>query len=427
VEPAPDPTEVRDAVLRNAQAGLPMFRTNGKTPIEPNGFKDATLDLGELVERWKERPDAGIGLPTGAESGKTAIDVDPRHGGDETLARLEAEHGALPPTAKQVTPSGGWHLIFDYEPRLRTGAGRLGPGLDVRNDGGYVVIAPSRGYRWERPLLGGTVPLPGWVLEISNRNGGPAQNVPTSGSSDIPHRMPEQIPYGRQHDHLVSLAGSMRRRGMSEAAIAAALIAENDERCERPGSHENMRKLARSAMQWEPESGVDFKPPPPPEPLDDAPSQLPYRAFKEVISNLPPEPEWLWEGYVGRGFITLSFAPFKTGKTTLLFGLLRARERGDEEFLGRKVGTGTTLLLTEEGSRTLLDKAFTFDITGDHIEVLLRNEVLDKNWEQIADDAIRRCREQGHDLLVIDTAAPGWTSRARRRIRPATLSPRSVR
>jgi hypothetical protein len=87
-----------------------------------------------------------------------------------------------------------------------------------------------------------------------------------------------------------------------------------------------------------------------------------------------------------------------------MFGLLAARERG-EDFLGRSVASGSCLFLTEEGARTLNDKVFAFDIAGDQIEVLLRNEVLDLTWEQIAEDAIRRCREQGHDLLVIDTAA----------------------
>ena len=42
------------------------------------------------------------------------------------------------------------HFFFIYTPELKTGAGRLGPGVDVRNDGGYVVVAPSPGYDWDR-------------------------------------------------------------------------------------------------------------------------------------------------------------------------------------------------------------------------------------------------------------------------------------
>jgi hypothetical protein len=259
--------ETLHAAVDFANAAIPVFRTNGKVPDEAHGFKDATVDAAEAFGRFNENPGAGLAIPTGEASGWTVIDVDPRNGGLSTLEALEREHGELPATAKQRTPSGGFHLLFRYDARLKPRNGALGPGVDVKSDGGYIVVAPSADYTWERsPLDTELAPIPEWVLG--------AQVAPDGLRGDVPREMPEKIPYGRQHDHLVSLAGSMRRRGMSESAIAAALKAENQGRCERPGPDSNMERIARSAMQWEPDGDAPLTVPPP-APLDDAPSTAP--------------------------------------------------------------------------------------------------------------------------------------------------------
>jgi predicted P-loop ATPase len=63
-----------------------------------------------------------------------------------------------------------------------------------------------------------------------------------------------KIPKGERHDSLVSLAGTMRRRGMSVQAIDAGLWAENCERCEPPYDRQHIRQIAESAAPWKSES-----------------------------------------------------------------------------------------------------------------------------------------------------------------------------
>ena len=88
-------------------------------------------------------------MPTSAssrakESGLVVLDVDVDKGGEESLRELEAEHGELPTTTIAVTGSGGMHYFFRHPGvEMRNSAGKLGAGLDVRGDGGYVVAAPS--------------------------------------------------------------------------------------------------------------------------------------------------------------------------------------------------------------------------------------------------------------------------------------------
>lgn len=155
-------------------------------PIE-RGYKyprgiDAwqTLDpTPDDLHRWFNGRDLNIGIICGERSGIFALDVDPRHGGDDTLAALERLHGKLPDTVEAITGGGGRHLIFRYPPltgaTLANSAGQLGPGLDIRAQGGQIVAAPSvhpetgARYEWEASSRPGEVPIadpPRWLLDL---------------------------------------------------------------------------------------------------------------------------------------------------------------------------------------------------------------------------------------------------------------------
>ena len=123
-----------------------------KHPLTKNGLKDATTDEAVIQQWWHRYPEANVAIVTGAGSGIVVLDIDPPHGGDESLAALEAEWGRLPETVEVVTGSGGRHIYFKHPGvgiAVPNSAGKLGPGLDVRGDGGYVLIPPSRHISWE--------------------------------------------------------------------------------------------------------------------------------------------------------------------------------------------------------------------------------------------------------------------------------------
>lgn len=125
--------------------GNPNCDSPAKHPRTIHGVKDATTDPAQIHAWWAKWPKANVGLATGKVSGFFALDVDPRHGGDDSLAKLEREHGPLPPTFTVRTGSGGRHFYFlmpaDGAP-LKNRIG-LSPGIDIRADGGYVVAPPS--------------------------------------------------------------------------------------------------------------------------------------------------------------------------------------------------------------------------------------------------------------------------------------------
>lgn len=112
-----------------------------------NGLKDASADLNVVTAWWTKYPDANIGLTTGGASGLVVVDVD----GADGEAAL-ALYGMLPETVESHTGKGR-HLLFTGAPDIRNSAGKLGPQLDVRAEGGYIVAPPSvhpngGTYRW---------------------------------------------------------------------------------------------------------------------------------------------------------------------------------------------------------------------------------------------------------------------------------------
>jgi hypothetical protein len=239
-------SELLEAASAYAEAGLHVFplRPRSKVPATVDGLKAASTDVEQVRAWWQRWPDANVGIRTGAESGVVVLDVDTPKGGAGGLADLECHQGKLAPTARVLTGGGGEHVYLKHPGlELRNSAGRLGGGLDVRGDGGYVVAPPSihesgRAYRWTRTLDRGLANCPAWLLEdAAERRNGTAEPVD------------ELIPEGKRHQTLLSLAGSMRRRGMSGDEIAAALQAVNERRCRPPLNQTEIGELARDVAR----------------------------------------------------------------------------------------------------------------------------------------------------------------------------------
>src|ERR1017187_5513713 len=188
-----------DAALAYAARGLHVLpcQPRSKLPASGHGHRDATTDSAKITQWWDAMPRANVAMAC-APSGVMVLDVDPRHGGDRTLAALEVELGKLPETVEARTggPDGGRHLVF----RAPSGrlVGTLGDGLDVKHDG-YVIVAPSVHpsggvYDWVRsPVEHEPAALPpAWIERMIK----PAA-IPSTNSARMPAATTNGTPYGR--------------------------------------------------------------------------------------------------------------------------------------------------------------------------------------------------------------------------------------
>lgn len=138
-------TDNLQAALDWADQGYFVFPClpDAKFPATEHGFQDATRDPAQIKTWWTENPAFNIGCAPD-RSGMAVLDVDPPLGA-QTLAGLELEHDLLPAGFRVTTPRGGLHLWFRGQLRSSVGTATvgLGPKLDTRGTGGYVLLPPS--------------------------------------------------------------------------------------------------------------------------------------------------------------------------------------------------------------------------------------------------------------------------------------------
>lgn len=151
-------TDSTGPALYWAKRGIPVFpctvpnpnapegsdARKGKKPMVPHGFHAASTNPDTVRRDFAGRP-ALIGTPTGIASGIVVIDTDPPNG-EDSLFDLQAELGDLPPTFTVRTARGGFHRYFRAWEGSTSSAGKLGQNIDVRGEGGYVILPPSLGY-----------------------------------------------------------------------------------------------------------------------------------------------------------------------------------------------------------------------------------------------------------------------------------------
>ncbi|ADZ85422.1 bifunctional DNA primase/polymerase [Cellulosilyticum lentocellum] len=271
------PNEVLRMALKYAEIGIPVMplhgikgdgnctckkgsscSSKGKHPIF-NGWQElATTNQDTITKWWSKYPDANIGIPTGERSGWLVLDVDTKYQGDESLELLQMLYEDLPPTVTALTGSGGRHLIFKYPKGVHIpNKVSFKQGLDTRSNGGLIVATPSlhvsgNTYSWlegHSPFDSEPVEAPEWLLEVMcegdqiQKREVVYQALETSTAT---------VFEGSRNNHLTSLAGTLRRKGMSESGIIVALMAENEANCEPPLEVEEVRTIARSIGKYEP-------------------------------------------------------------------------------------------------------------------------------------------------------------------------------
>jgi hypothetical protein len=182
---------------------IPIGRNKRPVIASWKKYQDEQATLTEIVA-WFSMPNVNIGLVTGKVSGVVVADFDIKHG------RKSSEF-PIAPTACSKTGGGGEHLFYKY-PGYHvpsTNGVLFGNGIDIKADGGYVVLPPSlhasgNEYEWLIPLEKDVLAdIPQWLEKKLEEHPVVSKQVnwETLAETDVPE--------GKRHDTLVKFAGKL--------------------------------------------------------------------------------------------------------------------------------------------------------------------------------------------------------------------------
>ncbi len=328
------PPEIVAAIARGWR--LHPLKPRSKQPCLRDWQHRATSDLGQIEAWTRQFPGCNWGAVAGPESGFFAVDVDD----PAAMQRLEDEHGPIPEGLCNVT-SKGYQLIYGWphDAEVRPATNRPCQGIDVRGRDSYIVIPPSvhpsgHVYRYSDDSLP-IPPCPAWLLAlILNHPQAGAQDRQSAPAAGAVASKP--IGEGGRTNHLVSLAGTMNKRGMDPAAIEAALLAENVAKCSPPLTDGKVRAIAQAIPACYPN------------PADEGRANgFRLERLGDLLAKPEVPPDYLVDGLLVRGTVSALVAKPKVGKSTLARLLCLAVATG-KEFLGRSTRQGACIYLALE-------------------------------------------------------------------------------
>jgi bifunctional DNA primase/polymerase-like protein/primase-like protein len=263
MQPAPNSKLARSALWYAKHLGWAVFplATRSKLPGIPEkfggrGLLDATRALEQIGKWWTINPDYNIGIATGEPSGIFVLDIDAKRDGEDMLAQIIRQNGDLPPTLLSRTGGGGLHYIFRHTAGIRNSASKIGNGLDIRGDGGYIVAPPSihesgRPYAWDvdhHPQDAAIAEAPQWLIDLIHAKSANGKGkLPEEWAAFVNNGVKE----GARNESVASLAGHLLRHFVDPRVTLDLLMCWNSQRCRPPLDEDEIVKTVASVCRKE--------------------------------------------------------------------------------------------------------------------------------------------------------------------------------
>ena len=392
--------------LRLAEEGFPVFPCKSdKTPACKQGFYDATTDPDKIQQLFSRCDAELIGLPTGKISGLLVIDIDKKNGknGFEWPSLNE-----LPPTRLVATVNGGCHYYFKMpDADIKCSAGSLHAGVDVRGDGGYVIVPPSSGYQ----LIIDDEPaeLTEALLTEIQRQVIPAQNIDVGERRIFVSENEKRLSIVNQgiawHEPVRDLVASYVSQGKSDAEVLA--LAEHITWPEFTVDQtiREIRTFIDGARrkEWAPKPSHE----------NGCKQRLKAYSVDELFALGPPE--WLIDGLLTKQSIAFLVGPSGSFKSFLAVAMATHIANG-KPFAGLPTRKGRVLYSAHEGLRGLPPRFKALDMDASEVTLC---EGVNLVGEEDADWVI----DQGmFDLVIIDTYAKATPDRDENSSKDTTLA-----
>jgi hypothetical protein len=323
--------------------GGKLQKNIGKHPRMSNWQDVASTDPKLIREWFTHWPDANVGIATGVKSGLLGLDVDPDKGGETTLAAHFERHGPFNKTVEAITGSGGRHLLFRHPGgKIPNGTDRLGPGLDIRSDGGQMVVAPSmhrsgHAYEWQPGCEPGTelADAPAWLIDAA------CPKIPELRQPEFPS---DNNVFERARKYVAKMDPAIEGQNGSRDEFKAAVVCvrgfrlsagetrtildEHNQRCVPPWSEKEIEhKIADAINKSTLPYGwlLDARPPkasPPPatqEQQETTALAVPFASVKDYELDAEPDKpvRWVLTPWVQAGTVVIVASQPNAGKTFL--------------------------------------------------------------------------------------------------------------
>ena len=358
-----------DNIEALASAGFKLFpvKAGAKYPPLVRFKTEATTDLNKL-NQWRQRwPDCNWGIHT---EGLLVLDVDTHKGGFDSLLESYAD---LPPTLEVSTPSGGMHLYYMHPPGVMNSVGKLGAGLDVRSNGGYVLAPGSKVPAGEYRVAKNTPPVlpPQSLVDQCGAARQADRTDETPEGVDVEGAVDRAMAWLATAEPAVEGAGGdartyavicrVRDFGVPES-MALEVLTEWNLLCSPPWDIDDLTRKVVNVYRY----------------AQNEPAALAVEALFDVVEptqqkapGMDPEmytpdditlgsvlsTDYLIKGWLDRGAQAMVFGHWGSGKTFITLHLAAHLAAG-EQWFGNRLRQGGVLFLGYEGEKSMKKRLY---------------------------------------------------------------------
>lgn len=351
----------------------------------------------EELKTWFEgKENIGIGVITGKISNLTVIDND--------LYKPDAVDLKLETPIVAQSGAGGKHGFYQYNPKVSTFKNEE-KAIDSRSEGGFIVLPPTihpstgKEYRW---LTGLPTKEQFAVLTICPDE--MEQYRPTPKTKAIDLTTLSNVEIGGRDEAIFNMACLLVYTNKPTEQILF-LLQQLNKTFPQPLSERQVIEKLQSALKYKNQENAEH-------PLGDG-SDLRFVNLVPIplqdISSEHLQINWLWEGYIAKGELTLCSALPKVGKSTLVAHLLKCFQTTDS-LAGQPVTKSKVLVISEESKSLWARKREDMELEGDIwvIPQPFKEKPSYKLWVQLIKNSAKFCQENSIDLVVIDTITSFW-------------------
>ena len=236
--------------LHRGWSVIPMRKRDKRPAIRWEDFQTVRASEQKVHDWFRRWPEDNVGIVTGAVSGLVVLDVDPRHGGEDSLKTLKREHGPLARTLEVITGGAGRHIYFAHPGGTVRNRVGIAPGIDLRGDGGCIVAPPSvhpsgKHYQWVNGREPGTVklaPLPHWLRQL-------VSNAPQRTGHTLGYwreLLRQGVQEGDRNNTIASITGHLLWHGVDQDVVLELMLGWNRVRCRPPLDDDEVARTVQS-------------------------------------------------------------------------------------------------------------------------------------------------------------------------------------